>query len=372
MKKVIYVFLWIAVFVLPCYGQPLPGDIQQRLDSLKNRAKMALDNFRTHPGTGELYSGELRYRFSPSYLFHKSHEYNLNLGMIYDEGMRDRIVQLMRNEYREDELDTLVNRMLESLIKPNEREAMEICKFDTLTMFKKALDSLFLNLESRNVVDMMKKVNHIYEYELFKHLKLDTIKIFRQTYSKIREREKERERKYYLTYTYYDRTELARLCGYIGDKRFISPLIEALDKPDNFNQEVVIEALARMRVEPYYNGYVKSRMPRTLEQVNKERPGFDIEDFVYVIGTQEAFLELSKYLLSDVPYRIEIADNQESSYSTSFPISNDAFYLIQDHIENEDLQDMIKGKSPYTPGVFKQTYDWMQKNYGKYKIRRIW
>jgi hypothetical protein len=193
MRKIIYVYLWIAVFVLPCYGQQLPEDIQQRLDSLKNRAKMALDNFRIHPGTGELYSGELRYKFSiPIYLFYKSHEYNLNLGMIYDDEMRDRIVQLMRNEYREDELDTLVSRLIDRYPIQYENYAMEACKFDTLPFFKTALDSFYLELKNKSTKNI--GYPHMYIYDVFKLLKLDTTEIFKQTYNRIRERERERER----------------------------------------------------------------------------------------------------------------------------------------------------------------------------------
>jgi hypothetical protein len=135
---------------------------------------------------------------------------------------------------------------------------------------------------------------------------------------------------------------------------------------------VVIEALARMRAEPYYSEYVRFRMPRTLEQIKQDYPGFEIDELVYVIGTQEAFLELSKYLLSDVPYAVDIADYQEGSYSTRSPISDDAFFLIRNHMENEYLQELMKNKDSEDPIVLKQTYDWMQKNYGKYKIRRIW
>jgi hypothetical protein len=368
MRKIFNIFLCINLFALTGYGQQLPEDIQQRLDSLKQKSKIALDNYRTHPNSGRLCTGELRYNLTnPRYLFYKSHEYNLNLGMIYDDEMRDRIVQLMRNEYREDELDTLVNRLVDRYPIQYENYAMEACKFDTLPFFKAALDSFYLELKNKAIKNI--GYPHMHTYEVFKLLKLDTTEIFRQTYNKIIKREKESVRERFLTDTRYRHSDLAKLCGYIGDKRFIPVLIEALAKPDNFNQKVVLEALARMRVEPYYSDYVKLRMPRTLERIKQGRPGFSIEDFIYVIGTQEAFLELSKYLLSNVAYTWDTSDELGA---TPHPISNSAFYLIQDHIENEDLQGIMKNKDPEDPVALKQTYDWMQKNYGKYKIRRIW
>jgi hypothetical protein len=188
------------------------------------------------------------------------------------------------------------------------------------------------------------------------------------------ESERARERKYMLTKASYDYTVLAKISGYLNDPRFVQPLIEALDKPQNFERKVVIEALVRMRVEPYYSDYVKRRT-RTIEQIKSEQPRFKIEELIYVIGTQDAFLELSKYLLSDVTDLIIMDDystDHADSKSTEYPISMTAFYLIQDHIENEDLQEMIKGKSWREPLIFHQIYNWMQANYGKYKIRRLW
>jgi hypothetical protein len=96
-----------------------------------------------------------------------------------------------------------------------------------------------------------------------------------------------------------------------------------------------------------------------------------------VLGTQKAYLELSKYLLSNKPYGIIAIDYSEysESYPTSYttPVSNDAFYLIQDNIENKDLQEMIGNKHVADdPKLSISIYNWMQKNYGKYKIRRIW
>ena len=208
-------------------------------------------------------------------------------------------------------------------------------------------------------------------------------------------------------YSYYDDcTNFAEICGYIGDKRFIKPLIELLNNFDksledlkksfeeeysdeeddwdvekdsdvinlNYQRGKVLEALARMRIEPYYSDYIKKRT-LTKEQImdEKERLNFNIYDFVYVLGTQKAFLELSKYLLSNKPYQTISSD--DGNYS--LPVSESAFYLIRDNIENKDLQKMIKEVDIYDDDydlatLEKPIYDWMQKNYGKYKIKRIW
>jgi hypothetical protein len=167
-------------------------------------------------------------------------------------------------------------------------------------------------------------------------------------------------------------SNLAKLCGYIGDKRFIVPLIESLDKPDNFRKVVVIEALVRMHVEPYYSDYVKFRIGRSLEQIKNEELNFEIEELADVIRTQEAFLEISKYLLSDVPCTwLMVDDYVNGPQRIPRPVHREAFYLIRDNLENEDLKEMFKNKGP-NPELNMRIYEWMQKNYGKYKIRWIW
>ena len=165
------------------------------------------------------------------------------------------------------------------------------------------------------------------------------------------------------------------MCGYIGDKRFIKPLIEILNKAEeDYQKEKIIEALTRMRVEPYYSDYVKKRT-LTMEQIKDEDKWLDfkIEDFVNVLGTQEAFLELSNYLLSNKPYSTIVIDYEDHPEHRHYPVSDNAFILIRDNIENREVQEMIGKKSieDYTP-YLKPLYDWMQKNYGKYKIKRIW
>ena len=358
-------------------SQEMPAFVQQRLDSLNNKAQTCLTIYRygysPYSPDGDL-PNQLRYSFlEEEGILLDSLGLELNIGMIYDNEMRDRLVQLIRNEYSECELDTLVNRYINRELSSFERRAMEMCRVDTFSIVVKKTDSLFVLLETQNTLDMFKKRNKIYHYEAFKSLKLDTTTIFIQTYNKVVYQARERERKEWLTKTYYDYTYLAELCGYIGDERFVKPLIEVLEKPDNFRKEKVLEALARMRVEPYYSDYVKKRMLTNDQIMNEEKwLDFRIEDFVYVLGTQEAFLELSKYLLSNKPNTTEVTDYADHAEYRDFPVSQDAYFLIQDNIINEDIQKIM---GPYREDIdvlFKPIYDWMQKNYGKYKIRRIW
>jgi hypothetical protein len=363
--------------LIAAYSQEMPAFVQQRLDNLHNKAKKCLTIYRygySPDSPNSDLPNKLKSSFSDEEkMLIDSLGLKLHIGMIYDDAMRNRIVELMQNQYQEYELDSLVNRYISRNIKVFEWRAMEICKMDTLSIFKSAMDSLYSFLTAQNTLDVSKKINRIYDYDIFKLLRLDTTKIFKQTYENIVSKEKIQEREYYLTKTNYNYSYLARLCGYIGDKRFIPSLIQALDKPDNFNNEKVMEALVRLRVAPYYKEYIKFRT-RTMEEIKSEKQlGFYISDFVDVLGTQEAFLELSKYLLSDKPYLFIDSSYEDHSEEISFGVSVEAFSLICDNLENEDMLKLIGGRysEPNATNI-NLLYKWMQKNYGKYKIKRLW
>jgi hypothetical protein len=85
------------------------------------------------------------------------------------------------------------------------------------------------------------------------------------------------------------------------------------------------------------------------------------------LHSQESFCELSKYLLSSA-YTIVTGDLdlQGAAYET-------AFRYIMEYIENEDLWEITGNPDTFDikEGRFK-IYEWMQENYGKYKIKRLW
>ena len=378
MRRLIFITVMSLAIPNIAFCQKMPEFVQQRLDGLHYKAKKCLTIYRYgyspySPHNDLPYANKLSYEFSDKEIeLIDSLGLKLHIEMIFDNEMRDRIVQLMRNEYQENELDTLVNQQMKWNIGEYENDAMEICKFDTMQLFKTTLDSLYLDLKSKNMAQFSISM---YKYDVFKLLQLDTTTIFKQEYNKIVERERERKKEGCVTNKTIDHTSLIELCGYIGDKRFIKPLIEMLEgKLTDYQKEALLEALVRMRVEPYYSNYVKKRT-LTATQIKEEKwLDFSLNDFVSVLGTQKAYLELSKYLLSNKPYNIiEIDYDDRAPESFITPVSQDAFYLIRDHIKNKDLQKLIAGKDVYyNPELAKPVYDWMQKNYGKYEIKRIW
>jgi len=365
-KKMCFVLVCFCLSIV-CFGQQTyPKEIQDVLDRVKKTAKTELNNYRFE--RKEAFRVQLMYVFQhPDTLYKKAEKYNLNIGILYDDEMRNRIVQLLSNEFssvEEDSVVALCNRNSYSYL---EKQIFQKSKIDTMQVFRDAIKKLYEDLERENKVDIDKKINYRYEFELFKQLELDTLSEYRKLYFSITEGHRKECIDDFLNYESRNYSQIAELSGYINDKRFIKPLIAALEKPKNFKREVVLEALARMKVEPYYTQYFEKRT-RSLDEIKRERPNFRVEELVEVLRTQESFRELSKYLLSDVPYTIEISEEG----GVSFPISNDAYWLIKDNIENEDLQELVLYGVRKSKENRQQVYDWMQKNYGKYKIRRIW
>ncbi|MDR0604845.1 MAG: hypothetical protein LBG80_11130 [Bacteroidales bacterium] len=380
MKRIVCIIIYCLLVLSVVQAKQLPDFVQQRLDSIKRETARSLRDYRvwnvdidgreTLPRRLGFFPSGYILSYEETYLI-DSLGLNISVGMIYDDEMRDRILQLMRNEYREDELDTLINRYMGYNLSSYEYDAMEMCGFDTMEVFRNTLDSLYLDIKSKEGTPYSKSM---YKDKVFKLLQLDTTNIYKRIRNQVVEREREREKQELLNDTNDINTYLAELCGYIGDKRFIKPLIEILNKAEeDYQKEKIIEALARMRVEPYYTDYVKHRT-LTPEQIRDEKwLDFKLEDFVYVLGTQEAYLELSKYLLSNKPNTIVIEDAEDHPESTIYPVSDEAFYLVRANVKNNDLQEIMKGEDSVSdPKVLRQTYDWMQKNYGKYKIKRIW
>jgi hypothetical protein len=364
--------------------------VQNRLDSLKVQIATTLNNYRVwrHNEDG---AKILPYFIGPYYssveIFSKT-EYNIidSLGLnisidaIYDDKMRNRIIQIMNNEYQEWELDTLINRYISSGNFHIERDARKNCRFDTLEIFKATLDSFYTELkkqrpEDSTLVRYESAKKYQYEFEIFKLLQLDTTILFKQEYDRLVERKKKDEKNYLLNGGDYNYNLLAELCGYISDTRFVESLKTALNSSNkyNFKREIVIDALVRISAEPYYSNYINDRSLSMAQILDETRLNFGLGDFVFVLRTQDSFRELSKYLLSGKPYMTDIIDCEDHIEFNHTPVSSYAFSYIRDHIENKDLHKIIKeGRRENDASLLISIYEWMQKNYGKYEIRKLW
>jgi hypothetical protein len=288
----------------------------------------------------------------------------LHVSMVYDDDMCERMVELLENKYRQYELDTLVNREMRYNLATYAIDALEKCHFDTFSFFIEKLDSL-VRLEPVN--------RETKKYTVLRLLRLDTMFAYKTIYAEIVKKDEERIRESYLNNPNYDNTYIAELCGYVGDKRFVEPLEKALKLPDNFDTNTVLRALARMKVEPYYTDYLKKRI-RTIDDIKNNMPNFPISDFVYVLGNQEAYLEISKYVLSSATGAIDVIDYEDSTGYFETPIYSIALDYIAGWMLNPSLQKIVNSpnfdKNKESDRM--KVYKWMQKNYGRYEIWRRW
>lgn len=94
--------------------------------------------------------------------------------------------------------------------------------------------------------------------------------------------------------------------------------------------------------------------------------------------SQKSFLELSKYLKSDVECRVVADGDNEGSRYHGDELKYCIFEIIYNNLDNKDLKKLVgKGVDKYnmpsviTPEIdinLEKMYVWMQKNYGRYKI----
>ena len=207
-----------------------------------------------------------------------------------------------------------------------------------------------------------------------KILKLDTTTVFKEQLELFLEESKMNFIEYVTANQYDNLSSYAKLCGLINDKRFVQPLIEALNKPGNFNRQVVMEALARMKVEPYCTELLKENTKSVIDIEFGESADWDL--LLDIIRNQESFLELSKYLKSDAECSITSDENYKRRHGDELKYC--VFEALYNNLDNKDLKQMLniggdKFNMTYdiTPEIevaVEKMYLWMQKNYGKYKI----
>ena len=367
MKRVILFCVFFSV-VFTGFSQEIPTDIQKRLAELQTQIRLRLDSIRVsdvgvwggNTSLAERLLPEQRNRADSLGL-------NLHWGMVYDEPMRERLVQLLNNEFREDEVDILVNRTMESL------ENMGIAIFEQRAM--SAMEDIVNSKEFRQVQDSLDRSRDrtirdtfYSNFEVFRYLQYDTLAVFRQAVDSVRKQRREDIKIRYLNQRLSVQTMqvIAQTSGRIGDERFVEPLRNALRRPgiDNREFNAIREALVRMKIEPYYSEFVE-QFTFSVEEIKELRFVFHLHFYSDLLRTQSSFRQLSKFLHSNA-YTDLTGDGAEGDASLW------ALSLIRRNIVNEDLQALINSPDFDSERDILKVYEWMQANYGNYIIRRVW
>jgi hypothetical protein len=382
MKQKIIVFALMQLLTLSvCFSQKIPDntpkEVRERLLELKANAKLKLDSCRTNRDILRIRPILLSSCFNhPPSLKKQIDSLGLILDwkMVYDDAMIKRIVQLLKNEYRKEELDTMVNRQIAIHNRYNgfEQSAFLQMELELPKIFKHTQDSLNRHRD--------KEIHpKLYQYDdVGQYLRWDTIPRFHFLVDSFRIEDKKNTIDYFLNQIHFDIKGLLSACYYIQDKRFIKPLINIAEhleafglKYNEYSIDYASEVLVRMQVEPYCSNYLK-KVSKPLEEV-KKMDFVNVIDFLSgTLNNQDSFKELSKYLHSSAPTRAYFSEDEHGGIRQAGKAYEDVFKEIQNNIENKDLQTIIHAPDFDLEKDRFKIYDWMQKNQGKYKIKRIW
>ena len=358
MKRIILLCVFTFT-VCAGFSQEIPADIQQRLDELQAQFRLSLDSIRTNPDLVNWSIDALLSRWFPLEQRNRidSLGLELHLGMVYDEPMRERLIQLLNNEFREGELEILVDRAMARITTFDQRAMWAMGVFETRE-FRQVQDSLNRHRD-REVRERLYS-----NPEVFRYLRYDTLAIFRQTMDSVKKQAREDLRIHFLNEREIARTAMiTSAAGRIGDERFVEPLRNALRYWGEFR--AIRDALVRMKVEPYYSEFMEE-YTFSMGEIQEMEFVVDLHRYVDIVRTQASFREVSKFLHSNA--YVEIS-------SRTGPFGNgweEALGVIRRNIENEDLHRMINDPAFDRERDILKVYDWMQENYGNYIIRRVW
>ena len=373
--------------------EELPIEVKERLLSIRRCITKQLDSCRFR--NESLYLGLLsRHIDNDEGLINHEREFalsklNLSWNMVFDNYMIDRTIQLLNNEYRKEELDSLVNRQWEIISKRSQWELVTMyeLKINNSKIFKQTKDSLTHNR------DKEMHSNWYSDEEVLHYLGIDTTAYFRLAVDSIIKSSKQEITDYYLNKFNFDIVGLIQSCGFIKDVRLNEPMLYLLSRcekrveflhdkietlkdkeeteifmsyqDEKTENEKIMKALyislVQMRVEPYYTHFFKIWGCPT----NDYCIDYLDNDPIILFHNQDIFLIIANGLLSTDAVNITSEFNQGMAYES-------AFSDISRYIENESLLKIINNPKFNLSKDRIRIYDWMQKNYGKYKIRRIW
>jgi hypothetical protein len=369
MKKTLLLFILQFTLATTCYSQ----NIQEYFEELKTDIQLKLDSCRTNERLGNWYSRYLKSVIIDYLAYHNKmflSEYfdvlsnkadsinpESDWKSIYDDKMINRMIQLLNNEYREDELETLVSRKV-ALFSQNaglEQRAMIIMMVDTSRFFLSVQDSLNTHRDKEIHPELYQN------FDVFLYMKLDTTAQFRMALDSVKKSIHESVVNYYLSEYHFDIYSLIEACSYINDKRFIQPLIKIIDKYNKDN--VTIHALVRMRVEPYRTELL-TKLTLSTEEIKKLEFAGNVYYLEFFGDDPDYLLELSKYLLSDAN---TLFTSAMGACGTAYIVP---YKAIKQYLENKSLWNILnKHDFDLEKDRFK-IYEWMQQNYGNYRIKK--
>lgn len=310
------------------------------------------------------------------YIVNESYGLDLSIDGLFDKDMRKRVVQLLKNEYEEGEFEKLVNRRISKIGDKNEYARHQI-----------------------NWYKLPKSLHKVYKDTSSVEFKAFADSCWNDKIESIKKDCKENYQ--------FDVYRLLNTCRYLHDKKIAKQLIKMYNDTTLSEYHYSIQTvLISMKIEPFYSDCFKRNMFK--DTIYDDDPDYagdmfnNIDTLSQLIYSQESFLEISKFLLSNKKIHYDEIDDEGNISNGSRTVSSDMTefrkepsteYVFYDAfvaitaIRNQDLWDLIgvfpwgeeeyflNGVGDIVPFVYKnrqKMYDWMQANYGKYEIAPRW
>lgn len=205
--------------------------------------------------------------------------------------------------------------------------------------------------------------------------------------------------------------DLLNICTYINNEQIIKKVEDMYnDTAYHNNWKDAYACLVANHIEPYMSECVKKNKYRKHQSYDEQRLACD---YLWLIQTQQSFKYLSDFLFSSAYDSLIIVDNissldldtslskcaiddndticivdiileDEDDFMPYYEVSRkylycNVFHIIQMSILNQDLYDMLDitndrfvSQEFLTEETRRKIYNWMKKNYGKYKIKNRW
>ena len=171
--------------------------------------------------------------------------------------------------------------------------------------------------------------------------------------------------------------ELILTAGWLDDERYIEVLEKVLnDSLPKYNHKLVIVALARFKIEPYYTQTLNSNRIN-LEKDKRKDLDKKLQILLY-IATQESLYEASKALFSEMDAYIfsegpPVPYNKEAIAYFPFYINNLPYPFKGTEYYSEKKGGWIPVVSPFlyiTDQDLVKVREWIHNNKGNYEINR--
>ncbi len=355
MNKSVILLLLAFVYAINCLAQDL-AKIDSVFHSIQEHDKECLRTYRSRVNRLKAIDYDMYSNYKNCSIEHFDTPiiYGRDLsrkGVYSDTSMQSRILQLLKGEFYEGELDELVAKELERK------------EYSTLTDSAKLEESI--RLKSK----------------------------FRKEPSG------------------WEMRKLLEACLYINNEQIIKRIEEMYKDPSyEYCKSELLDCLILRHIEPYTSQILKRSRYNKVQNDSIQFSNIALLDKIY---TQKAFREIAEYLLSDAYQIMYICDDKycvndtiiftDENGNKDSVITDDlgnleyeedntpsveeyrhycfvaAFSCIQLGITNEDLQSMlekIKGQVASVRFISKENrhkiYNWMKRNYGKYKIKNRW